>query len=113
MNCLKAFSAPACVVVKHANPCGIAQLDDIDAAFFAANSVELDVFVLTSSFTIYLTKPISTGVLRAEGKLVNMTRSQFIAESILYDSDNKEIARGSGVYVRSKVKLSSVSNYYD
>ena len=82
-----------------------------DAAFFAANSVEQDVFVLTSSYTIYLTKPISTGKLIAKGKLVNKTRSQFIAESILYNENNEEIARGSGVYIRSKTKLSSIKEY--
>ena len=30
-----------------------------DAAFFAANSYETEVFVLTTSFTIYLTRPVS------------------------------------------------------
>ena len=29
-----------------------------DAAFFAANSLEREVFVLTTSFTTYLTRPI-------------------------------------------------------
>lgn len=82
-----------------------------DAAFFAANSIEREVFVLTTSFTIYLTKPVSFGIMKAVGEVVNQTRSQFIAESILYNSENSEIARGSGLFVRGKTKLSEAMGY--
>lgn len=34
--CLREFSEPACVVVKHANPCGVAQHQDINQAFTRA-----------------------------------------------------------------------------
>ncbi len=33
LECVKAFEAPACVIVKHANPCGVAVADDILAAY--------------------------------------------------------------------------------
>jgi len=33
LECVKQFSAPACVIVKHANPCGVAIADDILAAY--------------------------------------------------------------------------------
>jgi phosphoribosylaminoimidazolecarboxamide formyltransferase/IMP cyclohydrolase len=33
LECVKAFSAPACVIVKHANPCGVAVADSIAAAY--------------------------------------------------------------------------------
>lgn len=82
-----------------------------DAAFFAANSLEPDVFVLTSSFTTYLTRPVSEGTLRCEGTVVNRTRSQFIAEAVLYDGEDREIARGSGVFVRSRIRLGDVPGY--
>ena len=36
-----------------------------DAAFFAANSVEREFFVLTASFTTYFTRPVSDGSIRA------------------------------------------------
>jgi len=84
-----------------------------DAAFFAANSLESDVFVLTTSFTTYLTKPISSGSMRAAGKVVNKNRSQFIAESVIYNSKDEEIGRGNGIFVRSKVKLLDVVGYKD
>ena len=82
-----------------------------DSAFFAVNSIVKDVFVLTASFTIYLTRPITTGTLTAQGKLANATRSQFIGESILYSDQEEEIARGTGVYIRSKIPLSPEVGY--
>ena len=36
LACVRAFSAPACVIVKHANPCGVAVAADIGAAYDAA-----------------------------------------------------------------------------
>ncbi len=82
-----------------------------DAAFFAANSIVGDVFLLTTSFNIYLTRPISSGEMRAVGTLVNFNNTQLIAEAVLYDSDNREIARGSGVYVKSRLKLTNAMGY--
>jgi len=82
-----------------------------DAAFFAANSLEQDVFVLTTSFTTYLTRPVSEGMLRAVGKVVFQNRSQFIAEAVVYDSTGREIGRGNGIFVRGKLPLSQVPGY--
>ncbi len=82
-----------------------------DAAFFAANSLEPEVFVLTTVFTTYLTRPVSTGLLRSVGKVVNRNRSQCIAEAVLYDSRNREIARGNGVFVPGKLLLKDISSY--
>ncbi len=81
------------------------------AAFFAANSLERDFFVLTTSFTTYLTRPVSEGAMRAVGKVVNQTKSQFIVEAIAYNAEDKEIARGSGIFVRGKTRLSDVLGY--
>ena len=33
LNCVKQFSEPACVIVKHANPCGVAVANTITAAY--------------------------------------------------------------------------------
>ncbi len=82
-----------------------------DAAFFAANSLEKEVFVLTTSFTTYLTRPVSTGIMKSIGKVVIQNKTQFIAESIVYDSKGKEIGRGSGVFMRSKQLLSETKGY--
>ena len=84
-----------------------------DAAFFAANSLEPEFFVLTTSFTTYLTRPISSGSMHAVGKVVNFNRTQFIVESIVYNEKQKEIARGSGIFVRSKNRLNDTIGYRD
>ena len=84
-----------------------------DAAFFAANSLETEVFVLTTAFTTYLTRPITSGKMRAVGKVVNKNRTQFIAEAVLYNDKGKEIGRGNGIFVRSKNKLADVVGYAD
>jgi phosphoribosylaminoimidazolecarboxamide formyltransferase/IMP cyclohydrolase len=33
LECVRQFEAPACVIVKHANPCGVASADDITVAY--------------------------------------------------------------------------------
>ena len=81
-----------------------------DAAFFAANSYSTDVFVLTTSFTTYLTRPVSSGVIKSVGRVVNMNRTQWITEAVAYN-DGKEIARGSGVFVKGKFPLRDALGY--
>ncbi|WDE03117.1 PaaI family thioesterase [Thalassomonas viridans] len=82
-----------------------------DAAFFAANSLEEKVFVLTTSFTTYLTRPVAFGKLTAKGKVVNRNKSQFIAEAVLYDEQDNEIGRGNGIFVRGKLPLTDARGY--
>ncbi len=82
-----------------------------NAAFFAANSLVEDVFVLTTSFTTYITRPVSRGIVKSIGKVVNQNRSQFICESILYNANETEIARATGIFVRSKILLSDKIGY--
>jgi uncharacterized protein (TIGR00369 family) len=82
-----------------------------DAAFFAANSTVSDVFVLTVSFTIYFTRPVSKGELRATGTVVHRSRNLVIAEAVAYDSEGHMVARGSGTFMRSQVPLSPAIGY--
>ncbi|TKB56702.1 PaaI family thioesterase [Ferrimonas aestuarii] len=82
-----------------------------DAAYFAVSSLEPEVFVLTTSFTTYLTRPVSEGTLTAIGKVVNQNNSQWIAESVIYDIKGREIGRGNGIFVRSKNRLLDVPAY--
>lgn len=82
-----------------------------DAAFFAANSLVEDVFVLTTSFNLYLTRPVSSGEMRAVGKVVQSSKSQIIAESVAYNTEGHEIARGTGTFLHSKIALSEDIGY--
>ena len=84
-------------------------LDDV--AFFAATTLERDVFVLTTSFTTYFLRPVSQGTLRSVGKVVNVTKTQFLVEAVAYDYKDREVARGSGVFVKSRLPLSEVDHY--
>jgi uncharacterized protein (TIGR00369 family) len=82
-----------------------------NAAFFAVNSLVEDVLVLTVSLTTYITRPVSEGIVTANGKAVYQNRSQFIGESVLYDSGDHEIARANGIFVRSKIALTEQIGY--
>ena len=82
-----------------------------DSAFFAANSLEGEFFVLTTSFTTYITRPVASGIMKAVGKVVNANRTQFIVESIVYNEDGKEIGRGNGIFVRGKTRLVDAAGY--
>ena len=82
-----------------------------DACFFAVNSLVDDVFVLTVSFNLYLTRPISAGEMRATGRVVYRSRRLFVAEAELVDQDGQEIGRGSGTFMRSSTRLSPDIGY--
>lgn len=84
-----------------------------DAAFFAANSLEDELFVLTTSFTTYITRPVASGKMKSIGKVVNMNKSQFIVEAIVYDAEDREIGRGNGIFVRGKLPLVEAAGYED
>jgi uncharacterized protein (TIGR00369 family) len=76
-----------------------------DAAYFAANSVVLDVFVLTVTFNIVLLRPVTTGRILASGRLVHTSRSLQVAEAELRDEHQKLVATGSGTFMRSTIAL--------
>ena len=82
-----------------------------DSAFFAANSLVENVFVLTVSYNVYFTRPISEGVMKATGKVVQASRRLIVAESVVVDSEEHEIARGSGTFMRSMIKLTEEIGY--
>ncbi len=82
-----------------------------DAAFFAANSVVEDVFVLTSTFNLNLIRPASEGKLKAIGKLKSQSKSLLFAESTLYNEQGKEIAFGTGTFMKSRVALTPEIGY--
>lgn len=82
-----------------------------DAAFFAVASRIDDVFALTVSFNLYITRPISEGVMRARGRVVDRSGPYFVAEAVLTDGEGTEIARGSGMFARSSRALTEAEHY--
>ncbi|MXO86855.1 hotdog fold thioesterase [Altererythrobacter aurantiacus] len=83
-----------------------------DAAFYAANTLATDRFLLTTSFNLHFTKPVRTGSVTAEGKWVSGRRRVLVAESRLIDSEGEEIGRGTGTFMRSRIPLSSLDGYH-
>ena len=82
-----------------------------DAAFYAANTLATDTFLLTTSFNLHFTKPVKEGEVVAEGKWVSGRRRVMVAESRLVDHEGDEIGRGTGTFMRSRIPLSSLPGY--
>jgi uncharacterized protein (TIGR00369 family) len=82
-----------------------------DAAFYAANSLVSDRFLLTTGFNLHFTKPVVVGPVHAEGRWVSGRRRVFVAESRLIDATGEEIGRGTGTFMRSRIALSGLAGY--
>ena len=82
-----------------------------DAAFYAANTLVSDRFLLTTSFNLHFTRPVKTGRVIAEGRWVSGRRRVLVAEANLVDEEGEEIGRGTGTFMRSHIPLSSLSGY--
>src|SRR5687768_17231134 len=82
-----------------------------DAAFYAANSMVTDRFLLTTAFNLHFTKPIRSGEVVAEGRWISGRRRVFVAEAHLIDAEGDEIGRGTGTFMRSHIALSGLAGY--
>ncbi|GAA4008230.1 hypothetical protein GCM10022280_01170 [Sphingomonas swuensis] len=82
-----------------------------DAAFYAANSLVSDRFLLTTAFNLHFTKPMREGPAVAEGRWVSGKRRVFVAEARIVDSSGEECARGTGTFLRSHIALAGLEGY--
>lgn len=82
-----------------------------DAAFYAANTMVTDRFLLTTSFNLHFTRPVRAGRVVAEGRWISGRRRVLVAESRLIDAEGEEIGRGTGTFMRSRIALSSLPGY--
>ena len=82
-----------------------------DAAFYAANSLVTDRFLLTTAFNLLFTKPLKAGPVVAEGRWASGRRRVFVADARLIDADGEEAARGTGTFMRSRIPLASLPGY--
>ena len=82
-----------------------------DAAFYAANSLVSDRFLLTTGFNLLFTKSLRKGPVRAEGRWISGRRRVYVAEAALIDSTGEEVGRGTGTFMRSQYELSSLPGY--
>jgi len=84
-------------------------LDDV--AFYAANSLVSDRFLLTTAFNLHFTRPMRAGEAIAEGRWISGRRRVMIADAHIIGPDGEEAARGTGTFVRSHISLSSLTGY--
>lgn len=82
-----------------------------DAAFYAANTLVTDRFLLTTSFNLHFSKPIRGGQVVAEGRWVSGRRRVLVAEARLIDEEGDEVGRGTGTFMRSHIALSGLPGY--
>lgn len=82
-----------------------------DAAFYAANSLVTDRFLLTTAFNLIFTRPLAPGPVVAEGRWVSGTRRVLIAEARLVDASGEEAGRGTGTFMRSRIALTTLPGY--
>jgi uncharacterized protein (TIGR00369 family) len=82
-----------------------------DAAFYAANTLVTDRFLLTTSFNLLFSRPVRGGRVTAEGRWVSGRRRVLVAEARLIDEEGEEVGRGTGTFMRSHMVLSSLPGY--
>ena len=82
-----------------------------DAAFYAANTLVTDRFLLTTSFNLHFVRPVKTGRVVAEGRWISGRKRVLVAEARLVDAAGEEIGRGTGTFMRSRIALSGLAGY--
>lgn len=81
-----------------------------DAAFFAANSVVEEVFLLTVGFQLHFFRPVSEGRLFSIGELEYGSKHLFVSRARLF-ADETEVAYGTGSFMKSRHALNKEVGY--
>lgn len=84
-----------------------------DAAYFAVNSLIDDAMIYTVSFHVHLIRPVGEGIIIAEGEVRHKGNNRLIAESTIYNMDDKVVAFGTGEFMKSPVPLENIRGYID
>ncbi len=82
-----------------------------DAAYFAAASRNRSDFLVTTGFTTYITRAVSEGPLTTRGQVISAGKNLLVAEAVMYDTRNREVARGSGTFMPSGKLLKEQPGY--
>lgn len=82
-----------------------------DAAYFAANSVELGFLVLTARFEIELLGMIRCEDVRSVGFFERREGRKIWARSEQFDDQGQLVARGSGLFIVGNIPLNEDVNY--
>jgi len=76
-----------------------------DAARYAVGSLVTDCLVSAISFSCYILRAVTSGVITAEGVVKSAGKEIYISEAVLSDSSGEPVGRGSGAFARSAIKL--------
>ena len=82
-----------------------------DSAYFAANSLDFEYFVLTADFRVDLIRPFIAGKITAKGSVIQAGRKDILARSELRDENGKLLATGIGRFARSTWRLDEIKEY--
>jgi len=82
-----------------------------DSAYFAAASMNDESPMLTASFTTNISKPVSSGRIKAIGKVVKVEGKKIYTESVMFDEEGNEIAKANGLFLPAKTKWTDVQTY--
>jgi acyl-coenzyme A thioesterase PaaI-like protein len=87
-----------------------------DACFFAAQSINSTHFVVTTSFTTYITRPVVPDDVHlvSNGVVTSASKSLILAEAVMCLPDGTEVGRGSGTFMpHPKFELHKIASYAD
>jgi len=76
-----------------------------NAVYFSEQSIIQDAFIYTCTLNIQLLRVIKSGIIKGNGTITLQSKSLYIADAILYDEKNWEMARGSGTFMKSQFPL--------
>ncbi|MAH80363.1 MAG: thioesterase [Rickettsiales bacterium] len=82
-----------------------------DSAYFAANSLEFDEFLVTVSYNMHFVRPIFNDEIISIGTVKEQNRHHIIAESKSVNKEGKTVAFGIGTFTKSNVKLETLKHY--
>lgn len=83
-----------------------------DAAFFAANSLVEECFVLTTNLNLYLERPILEGEIIGRGTVVFRSKTLINCEALLTDSEGNIIGRATAsFFAKSRLPLTEEIGY--
>ena len=82
-----------------------------DSAYFAAATLVKDHFLVTKSYDVQFVRPVHLERLIAKGWVTERSDDEIIAESEIFNEQGKLVAKGTGVFVRSKKFLNELEGY--
>lgn len=83
-----------------------------DSAFFAANSLVEECFVLTTNLNLHLERPIAEGEIVGRSEVVFQSRTLINVESKIFDGNDNVIGRAtSSFFASSRIPLTEEIGY--